>query len=62
MLPADDHKIVREGLATLLNEQRDIETVGRAKDHGPAYSIFWNGISPLTTLQKGLPPLTPTWP
>ncbi len=30
VLVVDDHKIVREGLASLLNEQADIEVIGQA--------------------------------
>ena len=33
MLLADDHKIVREGLRSLLSEEHDIEIVGEAA-HG----------------------------
>ena len=39
VLLADDHKVVREGLATLLNEQEDIEVVGQATNGREAVDL-----------------------
>jgi CheY-like chemotaxis protein len=39
VLLADDHKIVREGLAALLNEQEDIEVVGQATNGREAVDL-----------------------
>jgi signal transduction histidine kinase len=39
VLLADDHKVVREGLAILLNEQEDIEVVGQAANGREAVNL-----------------------
>ena len=39
VLLADDHKVVREGLAILLNEQEDIEVVGQATNGWEAVDL-----------------------
>jgi PAS domain S-box-containing protein len=39
VLLADDHKVVREGLAILLNEQEDIEVVGQAANGWEAVDL-----------------------
>ncbi len=39
VLLADDHKIVREGLARLLEEEPDIEVVGEANDGAEAVAL-----------------------
>ncbi len=39
VLIVDDHKIVREGLASLLNEQPDIEVIGQAGNGREAISM-----------------------
>lgn len=39
VLLADDHKVVREGLAALLNEQEDIEVVGQATNGREAVDL-----------------------
>jgi PAS domain S-box-containing protein len=39
VLLADDHKVVREGIATLLNEQEDIEVVGQAANGREAVDL-----------------------
>jgi len=39
VLLADDHKIVREGLAALLNEQEDIEVIGQAANGREAVEL-----------------------
>ena len=39
VLIVDDHKIVREGLASLLNDQPDIEVIGQAGNGREAISM-----------------------
>jgi DNA-binding NarL/FixJ family response regulator len=39
VLLADDHKILREGLAVLLREERDLEVVGQAPDGQAAVEL-----------------------
>ena len=39
MLLADDHKVMREGLAALLNEQADMEVVGQAGNGREAVNL-----------------------
>jgi DNA-binding NarL/FixJ family response regulator len=39
VLLADDHKVVREGLTALLNEQEDIEVVGQATNGREAVDL-----------------------
>ncbi len=39
LLVADDHKIVREGLVSLLNEQQDIDVIGEAGNGREAVAL-----------------------
>jgi len=42
VLVVDDHKIVREGLASLLKEQPDIEVIGQAGNGREAVNMAGN--------------------
>ena len=41
MLIADDHEIVRQGLASLLNEARDVEVIGEAANGREAVDMTY---------------------
>ncbi len=56
VLVVDDHKIVREGLASLLSEQSDIEVVGQAGNGREAVEMA-NRLSPNTVVMDVSMPL-----
>lgn len=56
VLIADDHAIVRSGLAMLINAQEDMEVVGMAADGGEAYSLALQLRPDVVLMDLSMPP------
>ncbi|MCL5280196.1 MAG: response regulator, partial [Planctomycetes bacterium] len=55
VLLADDHKIVREGLASLLSEQNDIEVVGEAANGREAINLAYRLRPDIVVMDVAMP-------
>ena len=54
---ADDHQIVRDGLRSLLEDERDIEVVGEAEDGRAAVELMRELTPDLVVIDVGMPQL-----
>jgi DNA-binding NarL/FixJ family response regulator len=58
VLLADDHQIVREGLAKLLQEQPDIQVIGEASDRDSAVELVRQLKPDVVLMDLGLPTIS----
>jgi len=55
VLLVDDHKVMREGLATLLNEQRDMEVIGQAGNGREAVDLAHKLVPDVIIMDAAMP-------
>jgi DNA-binding NarL/FixJ family response regulator len=55
VLLADDHKVMREGLAALLNEQPDVEVVGQAGNGREAVDLACRLVPDVVVMDVAMP-------
>ncbi len=55
VLLADDHPVVREGLATIVNQQADMEVIAEAADGETAIALYERHMPDVTVLDLRMP-------
>jgi two-component system response regulator NreC len=55
VLLVDDHEVMREGLASLLGEQKDIEIVGQASNGREAVELAWRLRPDVVVMDAAMP-------
>ncbi len=58
VLIADDHQVVREGLAAMLNRQPDLEVIAAASDGASAVELFCRDLPDLALIDLRMPGLS----
>jgi len=58
VLLADDHRVMREGLATMLNEEHDIEVVGQAGNGREAVDLAYQFAPDVVVMDVAMPVMT----